>query len=209
MIRVPLNTKFLLVLALLLSCQGVAAEIYKYEDRQGRVYFTNRSVGPVGYQLVSKSGTQKKNRGGGKSRINTGAMVQNRRRFTPLIDVVAKETRIRPELLHAVIRAESAYDPKARSRTGAVGLMQLMPGTAKRYGVRDSWNPKENVRGGANYLSDLLKMFKFDLRLALAAYNAGENAVIKAGNRIPPYPETQTYVSRVLGFYQTSRNRGS
>ncbi|MCP4234855.1 MAG: lytic transglycosylase domain-containing protein [Aestuariibacter sp.] len=194
---------------MLLTSQGLLAAIYKYEDRKGHVYFTNRTTGPAGYRLVWQSGATKSSRSTGRSRINTGAMGQNRRRFTPLIDVIAKETRIRPELLHAVVRAESAYDPQARSRTGAVGLMQLMPGTAKRYGVTNSLDPKENLQGGARYLSDLLKMFKFDLRLALAAYNAGENAVIKYGNTIPPYPETQTYVSRVLGFYQTSRDKGS
>jgi len=199
-----------LALVFVFFSQSAAAEIYKYLDRQGRVYFTNRPVGPAGSRLVWQSGSKKpQKKGAGRSRINTAAMDQNRRRFSSLIDVVAKENKLRPELLHAVIRAESSYDPKAQSRAGAIGLMQLMPGTAKRYGVENSWNPKQNLRGGARYLSDLLKMFEFDLRLALAAYNAGENAVIKYGNSIPPYPETQTYVSRVLGFYQASRNRGS
>lgn len=204
------NMSWSLAIVLLLCCQNLSAEIYKYMDRQGRAYFTNRAIGPTGSRLIWRSGTKSPSKKrSGRSRINTAAMAKNRDRFTPLIEVVAREHRLRPELLHAVVRAESSYDPKARSRAGAMGLMQLMPGTAKRYGVENSWNPKQNLRGGARYLSDLLKMFKFDLRLALAAYNAGENAVIKYGNNIPPYPETQTYVSRVLGFYQTNRNRGS
>ncbi|WP_330178091.1 lytic transglycosylase domain-containing protein [Candidatus Vondammii sp. HM_W22] len=122
-----------------------------------------------------------------------------------MIDNVARSNRLRPELLHAIVRAESSYDPRARSRTGAMGLMQLMPATAKRYGVSDRWNPKANLNGGARYLKDLLSMFQNDLKLALAAYNAGENAVKKYGNKVPPFPETQQYVTRVLAFYQKNR----
>lgn len=86
-----------------------------------------------------------------------------------------------------------------------MGLMQLMPGTAKRYGVEDTWDPKDNLDGGARYLRDLLAMFKYDLKLALAAYNAGENAVVKYGNRIPPFPETRNYVDQVLAYYLENR----
>ncbi|MCB1903858.1 MAG: lytic transglycosylase domain-containing protein, partial [Gammaproteobacteria bacterium] len=89
------------------------------------------------------------------------------------------------------------------SKKGARGLMQLMPGTADRYGVNDSWDPEQNLDGGARYLRDLLDMFDQDLKLAVAAYNAGENAVKKYGNKIPPYPETVQYVRKVVTFYQT------
>ena len=108
-----------------------------------------------------------------------------------------------PALLHAVIRTESAYQPNALSHAGACGLMQLMPQTAARFNVRDIWDPAENIRGGATYLRLLLDMFDNDLRLALAAYNAGENAVKRYGNEIPPYQETQDYVRRVLRFLWT------
>ena len=104
-------------------------------------------------------------------------------------------------LIHAVITAESAYDTEAVSRAGAVGLMQLMPGTAKRYGVKNRRNPYENVNGGTKYLRDLLVMFDNNLRLALAAYNAGEGAVKKYNNKIPPYKETQNYVKKVITYY--------
>ena len=90
------------------------------------------------------------------------------------------------------------------SKKGAVGLMQLMPGTAERYGVRDRYNPRDNLFGGTRYLRDLLVMFR-NVPLALAAYNAGENAVIRYGRKIPPYPETQTYVRRVLKYYLANR----
>ncbi|MEE9552534.1 MAG: lytic transglycosylase domain-containing protein, partial [Gammaproteobacteria bacterium] len=106
---------------------------------------------------------------------------------------------------HAVITAESAYDPRAVSRAGAVGLMQLMPATAKRYGVKNRLNPRENIYGGTRYLRDLLIMFDNNLLLALAAYNAGENAVKNHGNRIPPYKETQTYVRKVINYYKKYR----
>lgn len=117
-----------------------------------------------------------------------------------LVDAVAAETRLAPALLHAVVAAESAYDTHARSARGAIGLMQLLPATAQRFGVRDARVPRDNLRAGANYLKWLLVLFEGDLELALAAYNAGEQAVLKAGRRIPAYAETQAYVPRVLAY---------
>jgi soluble lytic murein transglycosylase-like protein len=108
-------------------------------------------------------------------------------------------------LLHAVISVESGYNARAVSKRGAAGLMQLMPETARRFGVADVFDPADNVRAGAQYLIALLKLFDNDLRLALAAYNAGEGAVIKYGRRIPPYRETAAYVPRVVGFYEKFR----
>ena len=182
------------------------ADIYKYEDRTGRLYFTDRPIKKSGYRLLWRSGTG--GAGQTRSRIDTAASEQNRQRYTPLIERIARELKLKAALLHAVVKAESAYDPRALSRTGARGLMQLMPDTARRYGVYDSWDPKSNLSGGATYLRDLLVMFDQDLRLALAAYNAGENAVKKYGNQIPPYPETQTYVRRVLSYYQQNLASG-
>jgi soluble lytic murein transglycosylase-like protein len=115
-----------------------------------------------------------------------------------LIDRVASEVSVSSRLLHAVIAVESSYDSRAVSPKGAKGLMQLMPGTAQRFGVSDPFDPEQNVRAGATYLRSLLDMFEGDARLALAAYNAGENAVIQSGNRIPNFAETQAYVPRVL-----------
>jgi soluble lytic murein transglycosylase-like protein len=115
---------------------------------------------------------------------------------------VAGQVGLDPRLVHAVIQAESGYDPRAVSHKGAVGLMQLMPATAQRYGVRDRHDPAANVRGGSRFLKDLLHEFD-DLKLALAAYNAGPQAVRSHGNRIPPYPETRTFVERVLRLYRS------
>ncbi|HVL39761.1 MAG TPA: lytic transglycosylase domain-containing protein, partial [Fimbriimonadaceae bacterium] len=107
-------------------------------------------------------------------------------------------------LLDALVAEESAYDPNARSRAGAMGLSQLMPGTARELGVADPFDPAQNLRGGAKYLAQMLQRFG-DLRLALAAYNAGPGAVEKAGLAVPPYRETQEYVERVMKSYQEKR----
>lgn len=125
--------------------------------------------------------------------------------YDQIVDEVSRAYGLESALLHAVISVESRYDPKAVSRKGAAGLMQLMPQTAKRYGVADAFDPRQNLDGGARYLRDLLRMFNNNQSLALAAYNAGEHAVTKHGNRIPPYRETLHYVPRVLEFYQRYR----
>jgi soluble lytic murein transglycosylase-like protein len=121
------------------------------------------------------------------------------------IEAIARRHGLDPLLVHAVIRAESNFDARAVSPKGAAGLMQLMPETAQRYGVDNRFDPAQNIDGGVRYLRDLIAMFNGDLSLALAAYNAGEGAVIKYGRRIPPYPESQLYVVRVRSFYDQLR----
>lgn len=138
------------------------------------------------------------------ARVNEG----NRQRFTPDINRIAAQYRLEPALLHAVISAESSYNPWAVSPKGAMGMMQLMPGTADRFGVGNPYDPIANMHGGARYLRWLLDQFN-DTRLAVAAYNAGEGAVQRYGNQIPPYRETQDYVVKVLDYYQRYRIDGS
>jgi soluble lytic murein transglycosylase-like protein len=121
------------------------------------------------------------------------------------IDAIARRHGVDPLLVRAVIRVESNFDPRAVSPKGAAGLMQLMPETAMRYGVDNRFDPAQNVDGGVRYLRDLMAMFDGNLSLALAAYNAGEGAVLKHGRRIPPYPETQQYVVWVRSFYDQLR----
>ena len=118
-----------------------------------------------------------------------------------LLDRIAAESGVDRALLYAVASQESGFDPHAVSPAGAVGLMQLMPATAQRFGVQDRLDPEQNLRGGAAYLAWLLTHFDQDLDLALAAYNAGEGAVHRHGNRIPPYAETQAYVRAVRARY--------
>jgi soluble lytic murein transglycosylase-like protein len=132
-------------------------------------------------------------------------LLADKARYKRIVDDAARSYGLDSALLHAVISVESRYDPTVVSKTGAVGLMQLMPATARRYGVTDSFDAEQNLHGGAKYLRDLLLMFDNDVSLALAAYNAGESAVIKHGNHIPPNRETRKYVPKVLGYYRKYR----
>src|SRR3989442_2215960 len=111
-----------------------------------------------------------------------------------------------PLLLYAIMHQESTFKTRAMSNKGARGLMQLMPGTALRFGVSSIWDPRQNIEGGARYMRFLLDQFEGDVQLALAGYNAGEGAVMKYGNRIPPYSETQEYVRRIGRRYALMRD---
>lgn len=126
----------------------------------------------------------------------------NKAQYNQIVAEVARAYDLESALLHAVISVESNYSSSIVSRKGAVGLMQLMPETAKRYGVANPFDPVQNLHGGARYLRYLLKIFNNNISLVLAAYNAGENAVLKYGKSIPPYRETENYVPRVLAFYR-------
>ena len=126
--------------------------------------------------------------------------------YSDLIFETARRHKINPQLVAAVIRAESAFNPRALSNKGARGLMQLMPATASSLQVHDSFHPAKNIDGGVRYLRYLLNVFRGDLSLALAAYNAGEKAVAKYNNSIPPYQETQHYVRRVLSYFNQYKN---
>ncbi|TKD31642.1 lytic transglycosylase domain-containing protein [Azotobacter chroococcum] len=128
--------------------------------------------------------------------------------YAALVAAAAAEHGLPEALLHALIRAESNYDPHAVSPKGAAGLMQLMPDTARELGVADVWDPAANIRGGARYLKRLLEMFDQDLSLAVAAYNAGPGAVIGSGSAIPPFAETQRYVPKVLEHYRRLQSGG-
>lgn len=177
----------------------VNADIYKYVDKHGRVTLTDKPLNK-NYKLLVKTwkGWEEK-----KSRIALQDFDRNQKKYMATINYIARENQLPKALLHAVIAAESAYDPEATSKTGAVGLMQLMPATARRYGVRNRRDPSENVIGGTLYLKDLLRMFNNNLMLALAAYNSGENTVKQFGNKIPPYQETREYIRKVIEFYKT------
>ena len=122
--------------------------------------------------------------------------------FNNEVIIAANETDIEPALIHAVITVESKHNPHAQSKKGAYGLMQLMPETSRRYNVLDKNNPKQNILAGAKYLRELLKLFNGDLKLSLAAYNAGPAAVQRFGGKIPPYRETVDYVPKVLKYYK-------
>lgn len=167
-----------------------SAEIYKYVDENGVVHFTN--VPDKRYTLVLKDRWV---------RVRLGA---NFDQYDPVIRKTSERYGVDHALVKAVIKAESNFDSLAVSRAGAKGLMQLMPGTAKSLGVNDSFHPADNIEGGVHHLRYLLELFDGNLQLALAAYNAGEEAVFRY-NGLPPYQETRTYVQRVLQYFQNYR----
>lgn len=212
----------LLVLSLLAQLPaGLAfADVYKFVDGGGHVFYTDNPK-HSGFKLILHSAPQVIAVGKTASYLGakpparghdwamsamqfprkSAAHELRRQEFAPLIEAAADRYNLDPALLHAVIRAESGYNPEAVSNKGAAGLMQLMPATANRFGVRDRFDPYENVQGGARYLSELLDMFPSNLKLAVAAYNSGENTVKKYGYQVPPIAETQNYVEKVLGYY--------
>jgi len=189
--------KFLLVfLSLLFVIPAALADIYKYTAADGSVYYTDEPNHKK-YKLIIRS----KPKGYSTAFKH---LQKNKKKYTHIIAVAAEKHGLDPYLVHAVIQSESAYDAKAISSAGAVGLMQLMPGTARQYGAVDRQDPTQNIFAGTRYLKYLIGLFDGNLKLSIAAYNAGENAVKKYHNQIPPYPETQKYVKQVLSLYRKS-----
>lgn len=195
-----------LILAALLTCgltQLASADtIYSFTDEYGVVHFSNVPADERYVPFTANEAAVRKpppiaNRGrpAASSKAQYGAEIEE----------IARTYALEGALIHAVVSAESAYNARAVSKKGAAGLMQLMPETAQRYGVTDRFDPVQNLHGGARYLSDLLKMFSGNMSLALAAYNAGENNVVKYGNQIPPFQETRNYVPKVLSLYNKYR----
>ncbi|GAB3357232.1 lytic transglycosylase domain-containing protein [Lysobacter tyrosinilyticus] len=140
--------------------------------------------------------------------VNFGRIRLNTTAYSSEISSAAAQYGVEEAIVRAIIHAESSYNPGALSRVGAQGLMQLMPATARRFGVSNAFDPVQNIRGGVQYLGWLLKRFNGDVKLAAAGYNAGEGAVAKY-NGVPPYAETQRYVQRVAVLAERYRNSGS
>ncbi len=128
---------------------------------------------------------------------------QLKKQLDQLIKTIASRYKVPPELVHSIIDVESNYNHKAVSPKGAVGLMQLMPETAKKYGVIDIYDPRQNIEGGVKYLKDLMKLYNRRTDFVLAAYNAGQEAIKKYGG-IPPYPETKNYIEKIKASYPKS-----
>jgi len=174
--------------SLVFSGSTTSAEIYQYIGPNGSISLTNVPSDPR-YRKIEI----------GSSRFHA---TMSERELEPVIRRHSSLHQLHPALIRAVIKAESDFDPRAVSRSGAVGLMQLMPQTAVRLDVRDMYDPDDNVGGGTKYLRQLLDRFHGNLPLALAAYNAGENAVDRY-QALPPFDETRQYVRKVLRYYRT------
>jgi soluble lytic murein transglycosylase-like protein len=171
--------------------------IYRYVDADGLAHFTDKpdSRRYKLFDLTPKGLTRS------GDRYDPGLLARAAQ-YDAIIEAEAKSAGVEPNLLRAVIVVESGFNSRAVSARGAVGLMQLMPATATRFGVSDRYDPRQNVRGGALYLGFLINRFRQNVRLALAAFNAGEDAVDRNSGQIPPFIETLEYVPKVLKIYQ-------
>jgi soluble lytic murein transglycosylase-like protein len=186
--------------------------VYVSRDESGRLAYTNEPLSAEStLLLVAGSREVVEFRRRFRAELAEGPALAPKRRLElmasvdALVESIARRERLDPNLLRAVITVESGFKPWARSSAGAVGLMQLMPATARRFGVTDRTDPGQNISGGARYLRELLQLFSGDVRLALAGYNAGEGNVIKHGRRVPPFPETQKYVPAVIAAWKALR----
>jgi hypothetical protein len=190
-VRPPPFLPTAILIASLVHAGPAGAETFKLTEPDGTTHFTNAPNDPRYQRMGFTSGTD-----AGWLRLPQGET-------GPYVDEIrdaADRYGVPIKLVSAVIRAESGFNPKAVSRKGAQGLMQLMPTTAATLGVRNSFDPRQNIDGGVRHLRGLLDRFPNNLPFALAAYNAGEKAVVQYRG-IPPYPETQDYVTKVLYFY--------
>ncbi|MFO0553391.1 MAG: lytic transglycosylase domain-containing protein [Polyangiaceae bacterium] len=198
-------------LALLVLGVGLApearADIYSYTDSDGIVHFATNPAGDGRYSLYVKSTSKR----AATSKFKGQAVPPSDRspdrftRYDRWIRQAATLYQLPEEFVRAIIKVESDYDPRCVSSAGALGLMQLMPETATRMQVRDPFDPRENIFGGVRYLRILANLFNGDLDLTVAAYNAGEGAVARAGG-VPNYPETMDYVVRVRTYYTAYRS---
>jgi soluble lytic murein transglycosylase-like protein len=181
------------VAALLLATSSFAADSFRFEASDGTVFYTNAPTDPAYRRMGFRTGTA-----AGWLRLPPA---DSRHDYTQHVKEAAERYGVPEKLVSAVIRVESGFNARAVSPKGAQGLMQLMPTTASLLGVRDSFNPAENIDGGVRHLKGLIVRFGNNVPLALAAYNAGEQAVTVYGG-VPPYPETQGYVAKVLEYFR-------
>lgn len=185
--------RFALGLLLAGFCSAARADIYSFVDDKGVAHFSNVPT-DARYQLLLSTPSN-------SLADHTDRWLAKSQEFDRFIEPAALQAAVRPELVRAVIVVESAFNPRAISRRGAVGLMQLLPSTARRYGASDAFDPEQNIRAGTRYLRDLMIRYGNNLELALAAYNAGEDAVEHYGRNVPPFAETRNYVPSVLRVY--------
>ena len=197
-----LKSTFLIATLLAASAAAAHSQIYTYVDADGLRHYTDVPDNNR-YRLLILS---PRDRTASGDRYDA-MLLAKAGRYDSIIERAATSASVEPNLLRAVIVVESGFNSRAVSKRGAVGLMQLMPATATRFGVSNPYDPLQNVHAGARYLKFLIDRFGQDVRLALAAYNAGEDAVDRNGGQIPPFSETMAYVPRVLKIYQMLRNQ--
>lgn len=190
----------LLLLLGLVAALSARADYFVYKSLEGTIWYTDRELPRDRYTLLAEISTARPSFDCADPGIET--MEQRARPHLYTIRRAAEQYRLDHRLLKAVIASESCFNTHAVSRAGAKGIMQLMPATAREMGVSDVFDSRQNIQGGARYLRQMMDRFSQDKSLALAAYNAGPGAVEKYQRNIPPYPETQQYVRRVLRHFQ-------
>ncbi len=231
MIKTPLL--FLsLSITLLLSSSITHANVYSYVSADGSRILTDKRMHGKAYKLIKvykvktrrkkiaskpkairtsyrKTSSKKRRRGNGivYSCKNKQHLASKARTYGRTIQVYSKIYGVEEELIHAIVKQESCFNERAYSRTGAIGLMQLMPGTADMMKISDPWNPEQNIQAGVKYIGQMLSMFKGKKRFAVAAYNAGPGKVRKYRG-IPPYRETKNYVKKVMAEYRRLKRQG-
>jgi soluble lytic murein transglycosylase-like protein len=197
-----LKPAFLIAILLTAPTAWAHSQIYTYLDADGVRHYTDVPDNNR-YRLLVLSPQERTASG---DRYDS-MLLAKAGQYDSIIEKAAISASVEPNLLRAVIVVESGFNSRAVSKRGAVGLMQLMPATASRFGVSNPYDPRENVHAGARYLKFLIDRFGQDVRLALAAYNAGEEAVDRNGGQIPPFTETMAYVPRVLKIYKMLREQ--
>lgn len=211
--------KILLISAILIASTGASAQTYQVDnfDFANAVKIETPSPAPA-KQPVPRKLTKLRNYtytppAGALVELTSKSLNPSLGNFTtgnPQVDTFivesSKRNSVDPLLIYSIMHQESSFKPRALSHKGARGLMQLMPGTAARFGVTNIWDPKQNIEGGTRYMRFLLDLFAGDVKLALAGYNAGEGAVLKYGYQVPPYNETQEYVRRIGRRYSLIRD---
>lgn len=198
----------MLLVAGLASAAPAQAQIYSWRDANGVLVVSNRRPDSA-FTASTRSYAVPKAE---SVRATRYAASERGRQYDDLITEHSRLNGVRSDLVRAVMQVESAFNPNAMSPKGAMGLMQLMPSTARQYGVRNAFNPAENVRAGVAYLRGLLDRYSNNEELALAAYNAGPGAVDKHGQAVPPYRETRNYVAQIHKMVGTGgrvENRGN
>jgi soluble lytic murein transglycosylase-like protein len=192
---------WVLVLALGALAPLCRADIYAYTDSSGTTHFSN-VPDDTRYRLIVRAPVETP-AGIPADARRAAAWLARSGDYDAAIARAAGAANVQAELVRAVIVVESGFNPRAISRRGAIGLMQLLPSTARRYGAFNAFDPEQNIHAGARYLADLITRYGKDkLEMVLAAYNAGENAVARYGGRVPPYKETRAYVPNVLRMYR-------
>ncbi len=196
----------LVTLCLFYISASVAGDTYIYQEKDGTRWITDRPLNPKEFTYIDKYGRPTATK---SCKGVTAKILENRAsRYMPTVKNLALEQQLDPRLLKAIITVESCFDARAVSRAGAHGLMQLMPGTARSYGVYNRFDPYQNLKAGTQHFRELMDKYKNNLRLALAAYNAGAHNV-KKYKGIPPFRETRNYVKKVMEYFERYKQQSS